>query len=230
MKEFPALSNPETGEFHLFCSKHCRDKFPYTLDRAHHEASKARDENHSLCNNCGEPLKVTHVVARFKWHYGIQEAEVVNPGDGQGWGHVYILWVADCFSPPMFAVEADNDCEAIEEFVSNERSAHMVAIDPSDYGDYATSVSAGDTVGGKDIEDDGWLDLNGKFYAEDPGLPEPEFGPSGELYDGEAIDMLGPDQIGTVRYYGVYEDVPLPEKGILPSNFSQWAEHVTQSR
>jgi hypothetical protein len=224
MENFPALSNDSEGFFHLFCSKWCRDRFPYTLDRAHHETYKPRDENHMLCSNCMTPLKVTHVVARFISPGGNEdEAEVVNPGNTDE--TPYIFWVEDCFSPPMFAIEERGDSSAYEEFVSNDRTAHMVAIDPADYGDYGEHFSVGDVIGGETIEQDGWINLNGEFFAEDPGLPEPGYGPSGELYDGDNIDMWGPDQISNVRYFGVYEDRPLPEKGIRPENFSRWLAH-----
>lgn len=222
MYPFPALvavDNPK--HFYLFCSNHCRDSANVPTDTHWEKCQKKAHPDFPTCWQCGKQLKTTSVEVKFMHRSREITAYVVNPGDWYGRG--YLVWVEDCFDPPIFFVEADSEQDAIEEFVSNDATKHMCAIEFKDYGDYGHSVSDGDIIGGVTYHSNCWLDLNGQTHLVDPGLKEPEFGPGGELYDGENLHI---EKVENIRYFGVYEDIPLPGKGVRSTNFDKWREYV----
>lgn len=78
------------------------------------------------------------ITASFTLHGRKHEnVEVLNPGDW--FGKTWVLYVEDCFDPPMFVVEADNVSDAQDEFVDSGRG-HMVEIDPANYDDYGVNT------------------------------------------------------------------------------------------
>lgn len=223
MHYFPALRNTFTDQFFLFHDKWCRDNFKLPFPGTYEEDNRPRDDDHMQCARCAVALKITDITAKFNYRGRDEEADVVNPGDN--WGKCCVVVVGES----LWVVEADHEGDAVEEFVSNDRTEHILEISPEDYGDYASQVSEGDTIGGVDIEKDGWIDLNGKFYEDDPNLGEPEYGPSGELYDDENMDVWTHDRIKGIRYFGVYEDIPLPAKGVRPENFTAWRDWAEEN-
>jgi hypothetical protein len=215
MRYFPSLVNTFDGTAILFHSEHCRKNYVLERPGVYTEERRERDDSHMNCGRCGQPLKITDIEARFIDKRGNEvAADVVNPGDKCGYGELYLVCVEDCYDPPLYVVEADDMSDAIEEFVSNDATAHMVEIEESSYGDYITQDETGE-----------WVDLNGNPSDDDKS--EAEFGPSGELYDDDNLKAEEIDAKG-VRYFGVYEDVALPEKGILANRFSKWVDFINR--
>jgi hypothetical protein len=166
------------------------------------------------------------VVASFTWPSSaddpVHEATAINPGGCQG--ATWLVYVGDCFSPPMYAVEAENAGEAIDEFVDSDygKSQHVDPENEYDNDDYGYEVHAGDQFGGNVYPRDGWVDLRGNYVDEE--RREPGVTSGGTLYDGDNIQVHGADvgrmQLGNVMPFKfVYHGPGLPAGGISPLRY-----------
>jgi hypothetical protein len=82
------------------------------------------------CNPEYFALRDIHDVHRIQ---GINETD--------GWGSWWLLFVEDCFSPPMYIVRAKNETEAIEIFLDTWTACQ---IDEADYKDYMVPCDEND--------------------------------------------------------------------------------------
>jgi hypothetical protein len=138
----------------------------------------------------------------------------VNPGDQ--FGKAWLLEIGGHVDPLYLAVEADTAQDALDALADSDEHGHRIRIDEPAMGDYAEQVHAGDIIGGETLERDGWLDLAGKLYAEDPGLAEPcRLGNAGEPCDLDHVAIHGQDGVGLagVRYHSGSDD----DKGYAPA-------------
>lgn len=172
------------------------------------------------------------IKAKGKFHGQDVEATAVNPG---GWfGKTWLLYVADCFDPPLYVVEADNVGDAIDEFIESDHGkAERIDIEVEG-GDYGFEVNPGDVIGGVEITEKGWMNLKGEFIT-DPkkgeDLAEPSMTGQGEQYDSENIMVEGqelPGRGSVMPWPCLYFGEGLPECGVAPINFDKqncdWCE------
>lgn len=68
-----------------------------------------------------------------KWGEHEIEGDVVNPGDN--WGEGYVIEIGCGYSSLYFYVEADGECEAIDEFADS-KYGHLIEISEEDMADY----------------------------------------------------------------------------------------------
>lgn len=151
------------------------------------------------------------------------EATAVNPGDW--FGKVWLLYVEDCFDPPLYAVEADNVSDAIDVFIESDHGkAERIDIEVEG-GDYGFEVNPGDIIGGVNITEKGWMNLKGEFIT-DPkigkSLSEPSMSGQGEQYDDDNIKVVGREISGRGReipWPCVYYGEGVPACGVSPLVF-----------
>lgn len=146
------------------------------------------------------------VVAMFKWKpedAEQQRATVINPGDW--WGQTWLIYVADCMSPPLYVVEADGVSSVLDEFIDSPHgeSERLNPDDEWDNKDYGFQVHAGDMIGGKVCDKDGWLDLRGNYVEGE--RTEPSHADGGHIYDGDNIEVKGREIPGHA-----YKEMPFP--------------------
>ena len=163
------------------------------------------------------------VIAKGHFHGEMVEATVINPGDW--FGKTWLLYVADCFDPPLYVVEADTIDDALDEFAESEVGKNNVGIRDFERGDYGFQVSPGDQIAGLKIEKKGWIDLNGVFTDEpEKGkyLTPPSISGQGVEYDSESLMIYGDEGMANGKgmpwpctYYGE----GLPKEGIKPTDY-----------
>lgn len=159
------------------------------------------------------------IKAKGKLHGQEVEATAVNPGDW--FGKVWIVYVADCFDPPLYAVESDTCADAINEFIESEHGKIERIDVESAGGDYGYKVSPGDQVGGQTFTEAGWIDLKGNFTT-DPEkgkyIHEPDTTGQGEIYDGESVMVVGEER-SELPWPCLYFGEGLPACGVDPRNY-----------
>jgi hypothetical protein len=96
------------------------------------------------------------------------------------------LELGGCAWPIFVVVEADCVSDAIDELSGDDKYKHHIIIPPEDFGDYGTSVSAGDQIGGKTFDAPCFINLRGEIVEE--ALSEPYWNDGGEACD---LDHLG---------------------------------------
>src|ERR1019366_6298252 len=134
--------------------------------------------NHIL--DYDQPVMATFAGSeRLRQDVERHEASVINPGSADG--EVYFLYVADCFQPPLYIVEANGIEEALDEFVESTRLAGVIIdLESSEADDYGLHCHRGDSIGGKNITEECWITLRGKVV---PGpLTEPSTTGGGTYY------------------------------------------------
>jgi hypothetical protein len=154
--------------------------------------------------------------------------EVINPGDCHGSchkvGHSPGHW------PTWYIVEASYVGDAEEELVEylNEQNETSIAIQPDNYEYYGESAREGDDLFGIRMPHDGWIDLSGKVYAEDPHLETPSFSGNGVMYDAEHIKWSsfgGERGADEVKYYFGTDEANIYTELYCISNFwDQWGD------
>lgn len=138
---------------------------------------------------------------------------VLNPGsyalDRRYRGGLYRLALQDTFDPPVYAVEAQSESEAIDIFVDSEygSSCHIDMSDKVACADYGYQMSRGDRLGLFEVDRPGWYDLNGNFSEK--VLSEPSITDGGTHYDGDHLflDFIDPADV-------VYLAPGLPKNGL----------------
>ena len=167
-------------------------------------------------------LKLT---AKGTWHGSEYKAEVINPEEcGSGTGRPYLLWIEDCYSPPLYVVQATDECEAIDIFINSPRG-EIERIDPETCGDdYGWECNPGDIMGGKEITEKGWMTLTGKFIT-DPAvgryLQDPKMTDDGQMYDDENIRVASTHE---GRYFGAL----LPADGVPYKEYAKFYSQLEE--
>lgn len=165
------------------------------------------------------------LVVKGVWHSDEIEAEVINPEEcGSGCGRPYLLWVEDCYSPPLYVVYAGDESEAIDIFINSPRG-EIERIDPETCGDdYGWECSPGDIIGGKEITEKGWMTVSGKFIT-DPAvgryLQDPQMTDDGKLYDDDNIRI---QILKGCRYFGHL----LPAEGVPCEEYEKFYGELTE--
>jgi hypothetical protein len=120
------------------------------------------------------------IIARWTDSQGNEQtAECINPS---GWDdHLYILANADCYDPPMFAVEARNDYDAIDEFQDSEIGENLLRVEDFELEDYRSD---------NEIEPD-LCSYNGGGVPVDTENLQMWEAPPGVRYHGEGLPSWG---------------------------------------
>ncbi len=120
-------------------------------------------------------------------------ADVLNPGSC--WGEVYLLANADCYDPPVFAVESQGECNAEDEFLDTDIGVNICGIHEEDLEDYKNDKP----------DDDGQYGYDRVTYS-----------PNGEPCDTESLHLWSAPS--DLRYFGLN----LPPWGIAPKEYDSW--------
>lgn len=168
------------------------------------------------------------VVARFKLPGHSDEDEAVVINQGENYGATYLVFVEDCFTPPLYVVEAET-FSAVEDIFVDSSYGEAERLNPeSDYDndDYGFHLHVGDRIGGIEIQRDGWYDLRGHYLGDgaDAARMEPQFTGSGNMYNDEAIRIHGGEvsrfELGDRMPFPVtYHGPGLPKEGISPLRY-----------
>lgn len=147
-----------------------------------------------------------------------EDIPVINPG---GWfGRAWLLFDD---SHGYYVVEADTLGDAIDELVESEYGEHFRITEESERADYGFEVNPGDIIGGVNIEEHGWMDLNGKFIT-DPEvgkyLQHPSSTGGGIDYDGDGIQAIGDEMLKCPLNKGRYHGEGIPEGGLHPLDYA----------
>ncbi len=159
------------------------------------------------------------VKAKGKFHGKPVEATAVNPGDW--FGKVWLLYVEDCYDPPLYAVEADHIGHAIDIFIESEHGESQRIDEEVEGGDYGFEVNPGDIIGGKTIDKKGFMNLRGEFVEDGRYLTEPSYADHGIAYDGESIMVEGREG-AKLPWPCVYidpDDKLVPAEGMSPLDY-----------
>lgn len=149
-------------------------------------------------------------------------AEAINPGDW--FGKVWLLWIADCFDPPMYAVEADTLSDAEDILAESDQAPHGLKIDIEvEGGDYGFA------------QDDGsWLNLRGERVT-DPAkiryLSEPQVSGQGTLYDSDNLQAIGDESLECPWpcRYTMPDNPRWPAEGVLPADYHEFDSQESNS-
>lgn len=150
-------------------------------------------------------------------------AEAINPGEW--FGKVWLLWIADCFDPPLYAVEADTLADAEDILAESDAAPHGLKID--------VEVEGGD-YGYPDEDGTGWTDLRGKRVT-DPAatryLSEPRISGQGTLYDDDNLQVCGDESLECPWpcRYTMPGNPQWPPEGVLPADYSEFDSQESNS-
>lgn len=150
------------------------------------------------------------------WHtnqFGISrvhEATAVNPGEW--FGQCWMVWIEDCYDPPIYIVEAGNENDAVENFVESDFGRDLLILPGSpEWNDYGYTFNAGDKAGRHKFTELTYTDLDLNVVADERHSPNTTG--QGEIYDDDNL-RLEPATGHPLRYYGP----GLPLGGVLPEN------------
>lgn len=173
-------------------------------------------------------MREIHMAIKAKFTFRGETMEADTVGAGEWFGKTYLIEVGIGYSSLFCVVEADNLSDAIDD-LADSKYGHWITVDESCYDEYGSHCSAGDVIGGKPVERDGWVDLRGDFHG-DKELEECHFSGNEVPYTLEDVVAFDPESFADVRYFGTTmigdKEVALPEKGIKPKNFDQWRRWV----
>lgn len=159
-------------------------------------------------------MAAEQILAIGKLHDRDVTATAVNPGDW--FGKVWLLWLDDCFDPPMYAVEADTLADAEDILAEWEHCPPGLKID--------IEVEGGDYG----FEDDGvWTNLKGEQVT-DPAatkyLGTPQISGQGVYYDTDNLQAHGDESLECPWpcRYTMPTNPRWPAAGVAPADYSEF--------